>query len=349
MIYNLFLTADLLNAPTGGGLVARNESQALSSLGECVIWDRESLQGGSDPWGWDTVASTKKDWFVDPPKLCHIYSGSFTNTVKALKRNGCIVTWSVVAHDKDISREEHEKLGLEFPYTHLTDPILWERYSEGYRLADVIFCPGQRPKEINIKYGCKNRIEVIPHGCDLPTEVKPLPKHFTCGYLGAFGLDKGVRYLLEAWKNLNYRDATLLLGGHASNSDWVRQSIRNHGGGNIQLVGWINNISDFYNRLSCYIQPSATEGFGLEVLEAQAHRRLVICSEGAGASDLVPIEWRCKECSVDALARLIDDAKKLDRDSLNYVGITNRRIAEHYTWDKIRERYLKVWRELMCH
>ncbi len=350
----LFLTADKIATQTGGGIVTRHESDALRGLDpHCVVWDRDFLHRGSDPWGWDQVACKRlreSPEILDVTDVCHIYSGCFSDTVRLLKSRGVRVTYTVAAHDRKVSQREHEALGLEFPYPHLVEPMLWDRYIEGYRLADVIITPGSVPR--NTIWGYDHQfeskpIDIIPHGCDLPElPIVPLPERFTVGYLGAYGPDKGVRYLLEAWKSLNYTEAILLLGGKESLSPWVTHLVSTYGGGNIIRTGWVENVSSFYSQCSLYIQPSATEGFGCEILEAMAHGRPVLCSDGAGACDLVPEASRFRACDSKDLAERI----YLTKECMDYIGMDLaawRSAALPFTWDSIEKRYQQVWTSLL--
>lgn len=365
----LYLTADDIGAPTGGGIVTKHELLALDDFAgedQVRILSRRDLGQQADPWGWDEESyrriATSHLGFACY-KLAHVYSGSFSWTVRTLRANGCKVVYTIAAHDREISRREHEQLGLGFPYPHLTDPGLWERYIGGYRDADVIVCPGKAPATTVQCYGpnfANKRIEIIPHGCDLPVSVAPPPTRFTVGYLGAVGPDKGLRYLLEAWKLLNYKDATLLLGGRESRSVFTVELIKRTwgldtllvdeewncwpGGNAVRCTGWVENVSDFYNQCSVYVQPSATEGFGIEVLEAMAHGRPALCSDAAGAADVVPEGCVFKARDAMALAEKIDEMRR--SPDLGPFGLICRQLASHFTWPKIRQRYIDLWRML---
>lgn len=381
---NLFITADTIGVESGGGKVTHYESEALKSLGPCEAWGREQLleakllrdQPMLEPWGWDYAAEILLGQLLKEsvPELAHFYSGTFGNCVGLLKSRGIKITYTVAAHDRQISKEEHEKLGIPFNYPHLTEEGLWQRYIDGYRAADVIICPSSVARETVFAYGPRfreKRIEVIPHGCELPARAAELPARFTVGYLGAYGADKGVRYLLEAWKKLAYKDAVLMLGGRDSQTAG-RALYNTFGGGNVIFMGWIKNVSDFYNQLSLYVQPSATEGFGIEVLEALAHARPVFCSENAGAADVVPKDWRVKARDAKDLANMIEWARE-GGIQLEYKELTGREWLDqgHYlprigmgrnypafsaalrdyvsqfSWDKIRQRYIDLWRSLL--
>ncbi len=345
----LYCTADKVGEKSGGGLVTHHESEALKSLGPCEVWERNFLDSKWDePWKWDGFAQAYVAGWEESFQLAHIYSGTFSATVRELQKRGTKTCYTIAAHDREVSRREHELLGIPFNYPHLVEEDLWQRYIEGYRLADVIVCPSLIARKTVREYGPefeKKRIEVIPHGVDLPPVVAPLPKRFVVGNLGSWGADKGIRYLLEAWKKLNYKDEFLILAGRDSTTPFARQMTSHFGGGNIYLMGPVENPSDFYNSISLLAVPSATEGFGITVGEAMAHARPVIVSEGAGAVDLVPPDMRCPPCDVEALCERIATAKQ--SWDLEKLGKSCRETVEEYTWNRIRERYVSLWKGLV--
>lgn len=372
---NLFISADKIGTKTGGGLVCYHESEALKKLGPTRILD----QRDPTPFKGDEYLASSLCTESSMRAIAHFYSGSFPLSVRRLKSLGWAVTYTCAAHDKDVSREEHEKLGLAFPYPHLTEPaLLWERYSECYRIADVLVCPSQAAKRICERYGCKNRIEVIPHGCEMPVSMVDVcssgfmavnsgfrqdsptynpyfPETFRVGYLGAVGPDKGLRYLFEAWKILSQDfnfagDSVLTIAGQESTSEFVRYLWTRFGGGNVVFAGWQESVSAFYGSQSLIVQPSATEGFGIEVVEAMAHGRPVVVSDGAGAVD-------CVEAGVTGMVSIARDANDLAKcikyyhdnpDILRGAGKLARKAAEAFTWDKVRAKYVDLWKGLLA-
>lgn len=352
----LYCTADTVGMESGGGKVTQHEYKALSSLGNTLLFDRDYLTSRStyrpprDPWDWDNVAlqNLPDDRGM---KLAHFYSGTFTDTVRYIRRNGTKVVYTIAAHSIEASKREHEKYGINYEssYPHLCQRPLWDRYSGGYFDTDVIVVPSNHSKEVVLGQAGRRpiNVEVIPHGCNLPDEITPVPKDFVVGYLGAVGPDKGLRYLIEAWKKLNYLSSMLIIAGRESTGPFVRSVIDQIGGGNIRLMGWVDGISDFYSQISLYVQPSVTEGFGIEVLEAMAHGRPVLCSEGAGAKDLVDREFQFPPGNPDRLAEAIDMVRGMHSDQVNNWSKHNRRVAENYTWDKIQQKYVDLWKGLL--
>lgn len=362
---NLYITADEIGQQSGGGLVTRHELTAIKTLGDTEVWDRGVLNGVDilheealpDPFGWDqrarifTQRNTLPNKYHGRLELAHFYAGTFSDTVEELQGMGVKITYTAAAHDIEVSKREHEKLGMSFTYPHLTYKPLWDKYVKGYLNADVLICPSTHSAGVMRGFGYSGRLEVIPHGVDQPKEIKPFPKGlFVAGYLGACGPDKGLPYLLQAWKKLNYKDAVLRIAGRDSCSPYMIGMVKEFGGGNIHLAGWQNSVSDFYGDIHLYIQPSATEGFGIEVLEAMAHGRPVLCSAGAGASDVLLATdfykyWVFPACDVEALAEKLDVIKTLS--GLEAPAKAMKEHSKNYSWDKIRQRYVDVWRSLL--
>ena len=347
----LYCTSDKISMDSGGGAATVNELEALRSVSDDVfVLSRDNInpelfkQSPESPFLWDYFALQQvKDKHFD---LAHFYSWTFTQTVSWLKAHGTKVSYMIAAHDRKISVDEFHQLGMEYPYHHISDDKLFEIYSEGYRLADVVLSQSTAGANFLKSIGCKN-VKVVPGGIIWPKEVKPIPEKFRVGYTGAYGPDKGVRYLIETWSLLNYSDAELVLSGMDTKmlEPFVRTFAKQ---GNFILPGRVANVADFYNGISVYVQPSVTEGFGLEVPEAMSYGRPVIVTKGVGAKDcvtdseqgfVVPIR------SPEAIAEKIEWLRK-NPEKIVEMGQRARRKARKYTWNRVRQMYARVFLKL---
>ncbi len=345
---NLYITADRIGIESGGGKVTHHEYMALKELGPAISIANFPC---TDPFQQDKIilayVSSLVDNSADKFVHAHCYAGCLSQTVAYLKSRGVLVTYTAAAHDVNKSRNEHFKLGWPFDYPHLNNPNLWEEYLKGYQLADVVVCPSKHSKEISEVYGCKN-VKIIPHGVDIPETTEGLPEKFTVGYLGASGADKGLVYLLQAWNKLNYKDSTLLMAGAYNKPETMQHMVdyfAPEAKSTIKLLGWVNSPSELYNQCSVYIQPSITEGFGIEVLEAMAHARLTLSSNGAGACDVLPPSCVFEAGNIEQICQMIDKAKNVKY--LEQHGLMCRLMAKDYTWDKIRAKYVDLWRSMI--
>jgi glycosyltransferase involved in cell wall biosynthesis len=257
------------------------------------------------------------------------------------------VTQTIAAHDSNLSHEEFQKLGIPYAFPHLNERHLWLTYVEGQLMADKVICPSKASKRIVESYGVRDAV-VIPHGVVPPDGPIPMPNTFHIGYLGQVGPDKGLIYLLEAWTKLNLTGHRLLIAGRDGPQLAPIWNGLGHKG-EVEFMGWVEKPSNLFSRCSVLVAPSVTEGFGICVLEAMAHGRPVIVSEGAGAADVVR---NCTDGYVvprrdpDAIADCIQILKN-DPALAASMGLNARERAMEYTWDKIIPQYQALWKELI--
>lgn len=339
----LYVTADAIGTSTGGGKVTHHESTALASVGDTQIWQ---FPEAPRPWGADLAANSRLEASPDyRPDRAHFYSGTFTKTIEILKARGTVISYTAAAHDIAASRREHAMLGLPFDYPHLTDPDQWRSYVRGYLLADVVVCPSAYSADIMRGYGC-DHVVVIPHGFDPPARIARIPSRFVVGYLGQPGPDKGLSYLLRAWDiwSAGHSDTLLMIAGRGTlhTLPWIRELCQH---GSYFVRGEVAEPADLYDACCLYSQPSSSEGFGCEVLEARAHGRPVICSAGAGARDhanqVVPA------CDPAELAAAIDHWYDRWRASpQEMIALADRSAITDLTWSRIRDRYADLFSDL---
>lgn len=349
----LYITTDTIDAQSGGGVVTKNEYDALKSLDKNLVGisnnDINPVNVGlpDTPFLQDYLAM-ERIAHVDMTKIdiAHLYAGPFTNTIRLLKAKGIKTTLTCAAHDRKESIKEFENLGYDYPFNHVKDDKLWTIYNGGVREADIVIAPSKVSAEFLKKEGCK-KVEIIPHGCLIPTEVVPIPDTFNVGYLGQSGIDKGLKYLIQSWDTLNYKDSTLIFAGR--NTEQLGSFINKYAtNGKFHLGGWVANAGQLYNACSVYVQPSVTEGFGIEILEAMSYGRPVIVSDGAGVADAITDGtdgFIVHKRDPKAIADKIDWFKNHPKEIIE-MGNNARRTADKYEWSNIRKMYINLWKSL---
>lgn len=105
-------------------------------------------------------------------------------------------------------------------------------------------------------------------------------------------------------------------------------------------------LSRLYTDAFCLLYPSSFEGFGIPILEAQAHGCPVIisnckaCMETAGAGAIISTS-----VDADALAGQINLLRRNDvRDNVILRGIAN---ESRFSWKSIADAYIKIYAELL--
>ena len=347
---SIFCSTAPIGKGHGGGIVSYYELMALKDMTKVVkvmssvpspeVPECEvvSLNGhyADNPFMQDYLFSMK----APRADVLFVNGAPYGATIRAVKPKKVIV--DCPAHNLEASIEEHQKWAGGYPFKHMTDPFLWEIYTDFIRNADVVVVPSQMSADfLEDKPGTRGKIVVIPHGVDLPDKTADFKNEFIVGYLGAVGPDKGLPYLMKAWAGLMYTDAELLLRCDPMPANWVPPMTK---GQKINRVDHMDTLSDFYNELSVYVQPSVTEGFGIPVLEAMAHGRPVIVTEGAGVSELVQdgvegfiVPIRSAEAIVDKI-----DYFKSNRYKLVEMGKAARLKAEQFTWSNAVESLKEV-------
>ena len=356
MIEALYVCGDVIGAPGGAGQVTAHELDALQDIygaDQVQVLQLDDVRPGpyaglDVPFIHDYFALSKVARLCEkqgPPEQCHIYSGAYTELTRYLMNRGCKVSHTSPSHDRNLSMKER---GPGYYLPHIDIPDLWEQHCEGLRLADLVIVPGEAPRSFLESEGVKpERMVVIPHGIEaIPEEAAPFPVEFTVGYLGASGPDKGIRYLIDAWAALGWEDARLIIAGEGS-QQWGPYIQSQAGKGKFCLPGYVPDVASFYNAITVYCQPSVSEGFGLEVLEAMSYGRPVIASTGAGAADAVlpSTGWRVPPGDSKALANVLRQARA-SPNRLKDMGSRARANAEPYLWQHVRKRYVRVFEEL---
>ncbi|MGB8481677.1 MAG: glycosyltransferase family 4 protein [Acidobacteriaceae bacterium] len=109
---------------------------------------------------------------------------------------------------------------------------------------------------------------------------------FTFGTVGGQPLRKGFVYLLQAWKQLQLPNARLLLRTDAplDRSPVLRGLLRELP--NVEIVRYVDDMSDFYCRCDAFVFPTIDDGFGMALLEAMAHGLPAITTTHCGAAEL---------------------------------------------------------------
>lgn len=191
-----------------------------------------------------------------------------------------------------ILKDEYEKWGVRFP------PIVTqnkEKMLEEYALADRICVPSSHVVKSFLDQGFEEKkIIKVHYGidvCKFGTLKHVQPKKFTLLFVGQISLQKGIGYLLKAWKQLNFgpNQAELVLVGNVSSE--CRTIIKDFlkSDKSIHLVGPVahEKLAQIYSSASAFVLPSIQEGLAMVIGEAMAAGLPVICTTVSGGQELI--------------------------------------------------------------
>ncbi len=114
---------------------------------------------------------------------------------------------------------------------------------------------------------------------------------------------KGYLYLLEAWRRLRLPNARLLIRSSSDFSAYPRLAELLQQTPNVEIIEYVPNIAEFYQRCDLFVLPSMDDGFGMALFEAMANGVPAIATRNCGASELL----------TDGVDGLVIDAGSVDQ------------------------------------
>jgi glycosyltransferase involved in cell wall biosynthesis len=245
-----------------------------------------------------------------------------------------------------ILREECERYGIEIERAHKQ---IIEKGLEEIEEADRAFIPSEFVRRSFIENGVPgSKLRLIPYGIDLEN-FSPAPKRdsvFRVLFVGNIGIQKGVHYLLEAWKRLALPNAELVLLGAV---DPGMKNVLARYEGLFVLAGHVKHelLPMWYTNASVFVLPSLQEGSALVTYEAMACGVPLIVSTNTGSvvrdgvdGYVVPIR------DVESLQSRIQWMYEHHGESLA-MGTAANEYVQNYSWSHYGDRVMAEYDDLL--
>ncbi|MFN3966284.1 MAG: glycosyltransferase family 4 protein [Endomicrobiia bacterium] len=161
---------------------------------------------------------------------------------------------------------------------------------------------------------------------------------------------KGLEFVIKAISRLKNQDIKLLVVGRDKVWPYINLAKKINVIDKIIFVGAQNEINKFYSASDIFVFPTIYEPFGLVVIEAMASGLPVIVSKIAGSAEIITD-------SKDGM--LIGDPKNVEeiseklyfliknKELREEIGKNARITAENFSWDKITDRIINVYKEVL--
>jgi glycosyltransferase involved in cell wall biosynthesis len=139
----------------------------------------------------------------------------------------------------------------------------------------------------------ENSLSVVYNGVDLPQmihEEKQTSDTIRIGFVGRLVEVKRVDRLIESIAATNNKSKIIVeLIGDGPQKKYILQQISKFNLTNtVQLLGFKNDLSNYYNQWDLLIAPSSNEAFGLVAIEAYSYGCAVaVFNDGGGLTELV--------------------------------------------------------------
>lgn len=154
-------------------------------------------------------------------------------------------------------------------------------------------------------------------------------------YVGRLIPLKGIMQMLEAWKNAELENATLMLVGDGCQREEIEDYIKINNLNNVKVIGAINydDLGPYYKVADCFIIPTLEDNWSLVVPEAMAAGLPIACSIYNGCHpELVHPKngWTFDPLNTDETVKVLHQIYE-NRNRLESMGEESKRIVASHT------------------
>jgi len=290
--------------------------------------------------------------YIDGGDIFHVFSHFGLHSMRKAHELGMkVIVERSAAHPafaRETMRTEYARYGLRYP---ALDRLLIRKHDDEFAEADAIMVPSAFVARTLTEYGVDPAKLLRVHFGFEPQQFRPMPETqpddvFRVIFVGSVSLQKGVPYLLEAFRQLNLPDAELLFvgGAYPDSKAFLPQYA-----GLFRHVWFVppDELARLYNTASVFVLPSLQDGFGMVVYEAAACGLPVIISENVGATirdgqDGFIVPTRNADALAECLLRLYQD-----RDLRRTMGESARQYVQQFTWAHYHAQVIAHYRALL--
>ncbi len=197
----------------------------------------------------------------------------------------------------------------------------------------------------------------IPTGVELPDilpaqEIKQrwgLSRGEYILFVGRLTPEKGLEYLLPAYKAIDTDKKLVIVGGTNFKDPYV-ENLKKYASLDIVFTGYLQGpiLAELFSNAHLYVQPSTLEGMPVAVLEALSYGRCVLASGIPGNREALG------ECGYTFQAGNVDDLREklamlLHNPQLVVAqyGIARDHIRRQHNWGKTADEFEKLYNRLV--
>lgn len=195
----------------------------------------------------------------------------------------------------------------------------------------------------------------IPNGVIRPEQVAPeiiidkygLQKDDYILFLGRLVPEKGVKYLVEAFKQVNTEKKLVIAGGASDSQDFVQEiETMAKGDERILFTGFVQGkeLDELYSNAYVYVLPSDLEGMPLSLLEAMSYGNCCLVSDISECTEVV--EDKAATFVKSDVADLKEKLQCLCENKdivLQYKDGAADFICGKYNWNEIVDKTLELY------
>lgn len=197
----------------------------------------------------------------------------------------------------------------------------------------------------------------IPNGINKP-ECKPvdvigqkwnLKEREYILYLGRIVPEKGIHYLIEAYKQTD-TDYPLVIAGGASDTKEYMEELKQLAGDDKRIIftDFVKGqeLAELYSNAYLYVLPSELEGMPLSLLEAMSYGNCCLTSDIPECTEVIGehgVNFRCSD--VDSLKEKLTVLLNNPEMTEGYRKAASDYILKKYNWETVVEQTLEVYKD----
>lgn len=204
------------------------------------------------------------------------------------------------------------------------------------------------------QYGRETRF--IPNGVNRPeirkaeliTDKFGLTKDSYILFLGRLVPEKGIRYLIEAFKNVK-TEKKLVIAGGSSDTDSFMKELKELAKDDKRIIftGFVQGqmLEELYSNAYIYTLPSDLEGMPLSLLEAMSYGNCCLVSDIQECTEVVEDKALIfKKSNVQDLQNKLQEACDRAEKVIELKQQAADYICKKYNWDDVVEETLKLYK-----
>ena len=303
----------------------------------------------------------KSVWTFERKGLAALTS-SFFAAIKSAKSNADVVhihaegpaamCWIPKLHKKKVIVTIH---GLDWARAKwggfATNYIKWGEKQAVKKADEIIVLSRSVQEYFEKEYGRKTVF--IPNGVNKPRILPPeiitqkwgLKKDDYVLFLGRIVPEKGLRYLIEAWKDIN-TDKKLVIAGGVSDTQLFMDELKALAKDNVIFTGFQQGqvLEELYSNAYIYCLPSDLEGMPLSLLEAMSYGNCCVTSDIPECSEVIEDHGIVfpkgnTEKLIAILQSLLDNPEIVNK----YKAVASEYICKKYNWDDVVSKTLELY------
>ncbi|MCH8945302.1 MAG: glycosyltransferase family 4 protein [Nanoarchaeota archaeon] len=269
--------------------------------------------------------------------------------LKAKKRGAILILEGANSHPLNLLKilnKEYEKLGME---EYIVNPKSFKNRVDSINKFDYVICTSDFVYDSFLERGfSKKQLIKIPYGVDVNKFKirKKNDKKLKFLFVGSVQIRKGIHILLQAWSELNLKNAELIIVGRVW-PDAVNVVEKYKNNKSVKFVGFDSSPRKYFETVNVFISPSLEEGSALTCYEAMASSLPLIATYNSGpvirdGKDGFVIKANDIGVLKNKIKYFYDNHK-----AVTLMGKSARKYVKNFTWEDYGKNLTKFYEKIL--